>query len=164
MSLFLTLVLFGVFGYIPISRSNSNEGHALRFACAITNVYSRLLRDSLAEFHPSSNPTALLDYIEQSKDGNLFSSEYNNQIETIFFNSSCRSGNVPGVYCGATFGNGRNPFLAGLIYYLNNMIFSLVDNKSVVYPCTGVLGGKFRDLFVYLVQRNSAEMDRKVIN
>jgi len=158
MGITTTVLLIVIFGYAPLSAFTSTENQAIQMMCAISDVYSELEKQSVPNPHNITfpqNPSNFIDTIENLNSLGLFSADYNNQIFLTFFNNSCQTGGVPGVYCGTTFANGSNPFLSGLLYYFNNMVFDLNYDESAVNPSTGVLGGPFRDLFIYLVNRNN---------
>lgn len=87
----------------------------------------------------------------------IFTAEFNKQLFAIFFDNSCANNVVPGAYCETKFANNSNPFLSGLLYYLNNLVFNLVDNLQSVFAPTGALAAPFRKIFLYINRRSSAE-------
>ena len=54
-----------------------------------------------------------------------------------------------------------NPFIMGYSVYFNSMVFELLNNKTNVYPCSGIIGYAFTasmDLFM------GALLDEKMLN
>jgi hypothetical protein len=59
---------------------------------------------------------------------------------------------IPNIQCTPFLGNISNPFLFGLDFYFNNLIFNIRDDFEGLYAPTGFLGQSFSSVFVFLAK------------